>query len=72
MTHGKGLQPLVRWGFAVYRRDGKLVLVAAPRKNYVSFGYTMDTHIREEPNEPTNVARIDEAKTAALVQRLER
>jgi len=71
MKHGKGLQPVVRWGFAVYKRGDAMVLVAAPRKNYVSFGYTRVAGIKEGPVVLTTVDQIDEAMIAAIVQRLE-
>jgi hypothetical protein len=70
MKHGKELQPTVKWGFAVYMRDGKMVLVAAPRKNYVSFGYTQVSGIKAEPIEFSSVDQVDEARVATLLQRL--
>ena len=68
MKHGKGLAPTVKWGFAVYTKDGKMLLVAAPRKNHVSFGYTMDAGIKLEPIEYTSASEIDEAAVARIVK----
>ncbi len=70
MKHATGLLPTVRYGFAIYMRDGKMVLVAAPREAYVSFGYTNDAGIDEEPLKFTNPDQIDETKVASIVGRL--
>ncbi len=70
MKHGDGLLPTVRYGFAIYMREGKMVLVAAPRKAYVSFGYTNDAGINEEPLKFTSPDEIDERKVASIVQRV--
>lgn len=71
MKHAKGLQPVVRYGFAVYLRSGKMVLLAAPRKAYVTFGYTNDAGIDAEPVKYSSPEEVDEAKVAEIVQRLE-
>lgn len=70
MKHATDLLPTVRYGFAIYMRQGKMLLVAAPRKSYVSFGYTNDAGIDEEPLKFTNPHEIDEAKVASIVRRL--
>lgn len=72
MKHGTDLLPTVRYGFAIYMHDGKMVLVAAPRKAYVSFGYTNDAGIDQEPLTFKNADEIDEAEVASIVQRLNR
>ncbi len=69
-AHGLGLQPVVRYGFAIYMRDGRMVLVAAPRKAYVTFGYTNDAGIDETPLKFMSPEDVDEAKIASIVQRL--
>lgn len=71
MKHAKGLKPVVRYGFAVYLRNGKMALIAAPRKAYVTFGYTNDAGIDAEPVKYSSAEEIDEAKVAEIVQRLE-
>ena len=70
MKHAKGLHPVVRYGFAIYLRGGKMVLVAAPRKSYVSFGYTNDAGIDAETVRYTNAYEVDESQVAAIVRRL--
>ncbi len=70
MKHATDLDPVVRYGFAIYKRGDKMVLVAAPRKAYVTFGYTNDTGIDTEPAKLTSADQIDEAQVAAIVQRL--
>ncbi len=71
MKHAVGLDPVVRYGFAIYMRDGKMVLLAAPRKSYVSFGYTNDAGIDREPVKFTSVDEIDEETVASFVRRLD-
>ncbi len=71
MKHASGLLPTVRYGFTIYMRDGKMVLVAAPRKAYVSFGYTNDAGFHDAPLKFTNPDEIDEAKVASIVERLD-
>ena len=70
MKHAVGLDPAVRYGFAIYMRRGKMVLVAAPRKAYVSFGYTNDAGIDREPIKLTSPDQIDEETVASFVERL--
>lgn len=70
MKHATGLDPAVRYGFAIYMRGGKMVLVAAPRKAYVSFGYTNDAGIDREPVKFTSADEVDEATVASFVERL--
>ncbi len=70
MKHATGLDPVVRYGFAIYLRDGKMVLLAAPRKSYVTFGYTNDAGIDREPVKYTSPDQIDEATVASFVERL--
>ncbi len=70
MKHASGLDPVVRYGFAIYMRAGHMVLVAAPRKTYVSFGYTNDARIDRKPVKFTNAAAIDEEVVASFVERL--
>ncbi len=70
MKHAKGLDPAVRYGFAIYMREGKMVLVAAPRKSYVSFGYTNDSGIAGEPVQFTSADQVSEAQVADMVRRL--
>ncbi len=71
MKHATGLDPVVRYGFAIYMRDGKMVLVAAPRKAYVSFGYTNDAGIDREPVKFTSSDEVDEPTVASFVERLD-
>ncbi len=70
MKHAVGLDPVVRYGFTIYMRDGKMVLVAAPRKAYVSFGYTNDAGIDAEPLKFNSAEDVDEGKVASIVQRV--
>lgn len=70
MKHAVGLDPVVRYGFAIYLRGGKMVLVAAPRKAYVSFGYTNDAGIDLEPLKFTSADQVDETQVASIVARL--
>lgn len=70
MKHAKGLDPAVRYGFAIYMREGKMMLVAAPRKSYVSFGYTNDSGIDEDPVKYTSPDQVDESQVADMVRRL--
>jgi hypothetical protein len=70
MKHGKGLTPTVKWGFAVYKKGDTMVLVAAPRKAYVSFGYTLDAGKKLEPLELRSAEDIDEAEVASIVKRV--
>ncbi len=70
MKHATGLDPVVRYGFAIYLRDGKMVLVAAPREAYVSFGYTNDAGIEREPVKFESADEVDEATVASFVERL--
>ncbi len=70
MKHATGLDPVVRYGFAIYKRGDKMVLVAAPRKAFVTFGYTNDAGIDADPVKFTSADQIDEAQVAAIVQRL--
>jgi hypothetical protein len=69
VKHGKGLSPVVRWGFAVYKKGDTMVLVAAPRKKYVSFGFTMDAQQGNESLDFASAADVDEAKVKAIVKR---
>ncbi len=71
MKHAVGLDPVVRYGFAIYMRNGKMVLVAAPRKAYVSFGYTNDAGIDAEPLKFTSPEEIDERQVASIVERVQ-
>jgi len=68
--HGKGLQPMVRWGFAMYKQGDAFVLVAAPRKKYVTFGTTMDAPRQVEPVKFASAEDVDEAEVEALVKRV--
>ncbi|MCA1814268.1 MAG: DUF1801 domain-containing protein [Halobacteriales archaeon] len=68
--HGKGLEPQVRWGFAVYKRKDAFVLIAAPRKNHVTFGTGMDTEVQVEPLKFTRAEDVKEAEVAAIVKRV--
>lgn len=70
--HGPSLKPTVKWGFAVYLRDDKMVLVAAPRKNHVTFGYTMDAGKEQEPVVFKAADEVDEATVAKVVKRVAR
>lgn len=70
MKHATRLDPVVRYGFAVYLRDGKMMLIAAPRKAYVSFGYSNDAGIDREPVKFTSADEIDEQTVASFVERL--
>lgn len=69
MKHGPALQPTVRYGFAIYMRGKAMALIAAPRKDYVSFGYPTNARIHEEPIEFRSPDDIDEARVAAMVLR---
>lgn len=68
--HGPRLKPTVKWGFAVYLREGKMVLVAAPRKKHVSFGYTMDVGKEQEPLRFEAADEVDDATVAKVVKRV--
>ena len=70
MMHATGLDPVVRYAFAIYLRGGKMVLLASPPKAYVSFGYANDAGIDREPVKFTNADQIDEATVASFVERL--
>jgi hypothetical protein len=69
--HAKQLRPVVRYGFAIYVRGDTMVLLAAPRKTYVTFSYTKDAGIDAAPLELTSVDQIDESRVADMVRRLE-
>ncbi len=70
MKHAKGLDPTVRYGFAIYMRGGEMVLVVAPRKAYVTFGYANDAGLDLEPVKYTSADQVDEKQVAAIVGRL--
>lgn len=70
MKHGSGLEPTVRYGFAIYMRGKAMALIAAPRKSYVSFGYPTNAGIHEEPVEFKAPDDIDEGQVAAMVRRV--
>lgn len=65
-----GLHPTLRYRFAIYKRGDTMVLVAAPRKSYVTIGYTNDPGLDAEPLEFASAEAIDEAKVAEMVTRL--
>ncbi|HYM39501.1 MAG TPA: DUF1801 domain-containing protein [Thermoplasmata archaeon] len=71
MKHAKTLQPVVRYGFAIYMRGNTMLLLAAPRKTYVTFSYTKDAGINAKPIELTSVDQIHESQVAEMVRRLE-
>ncbi len=70
MKHGPELLPTVRYGFAIYMRGTAMALIAAPRKSYVSFGYPTNAGIHEGAVEFRSPGEIDEARVAAMVQRI--
>ncbi len=70
VKHGTSLLPCVRYGFAIYKRGETMVLVAAPRKSYVTFGYTNDAGIDAEPLTFMSADDVDENKVAEIVGRL--
>lgn len=70
MKHGASLEPTVKWGHAVYLKKGKMVLIAAPRKKHVGFGYPTIAGIDEEPIELRSTQDVDEATVARMVKRV--
>jgi hypothetical protein len=73
--HAPDLEPTVRWGFAVYSRGGKMLVVASPYTKYARLGFTKDAGVKGAGDgyiEYANADQIDEAKVAALLQQLSR
>ena len=70
--HAPELTPTVRWGFAVYSRDGKMLVVASPYTKYARLGFTQDAGVKGKDQfiEYTSVDQVDEAKVAALLARI--
>lgn len=69
--NGPDLEPSVKWGFAVYSRDGKMLLVASPFTKYARFGFTLDAKVKDVGDgwiEYRSVDDINEAKVAAWVK----
>jgi hypothetical protein len=71
--HAPGLTPTVRWGFAVYMREGKMMVVASPFTKYARLGFTRDANVDASGEyfiEYTDASQVDEAKVVALLKKM--
>jgi uncharacterized protein YdhG (YjbR/CyaY superfamily) len=70
MKYGPSLEPTVKWGHAIYLREGKMMLIAAPRKKHVGFGYPTVSGLDDTPINFHSSEEVDEKVVAAFVRKI--